>query len=324
MTKNIDNKISLSVDIGGTFIKMAFINREGLILDFWKIPTNLIEKGKYIPEEITKELKSRLKKDEFKNLEIIGMGIGIPGFPTLDGKVKLSGNIGWKNYDIKNDLKQWWNIPMFIHNDCDMAALGEKFIGLARDLKNYVFLAFGTGLGSGIIINGELFQGSGGMAGEFGHIPLQNNENPEFQCTCGLPECSEPILSATGLVNLFKKHKKLNPDISTDVIEDGFEIWEGVRKGDKIATLAVEEFAEYGGRLLAVVAMSFNPEKIILGGGLAHNNNTMLEYLQPVYKKFTHDFIRETTKISLCHVGNDSALYGAAYTVFKNTNNLIK
>ncbi len=321
--KTVDKKISLSIDIGGTFIKFAIINRQGLMLDFWKIPTNLEEKGLYIPKEITNELKNKLKETKFNDFEVIGMGIGIPGFPTLEGKVKFSGNIGWRDYDIIKDLEDDWSIPIFVHNDCDMAALGEKFIGIARDLKNYVFLTLGTGLGSGVVVNGELYQGAGGMAGEFGHIPIQG-KNPEYECTCGLKECAEPTFSATGLVKIFEKVKFENPDIPTNVDADGKAIWEGVAAGDKISTWAVEEFSEYGGRILATIAMAYNPEKIILGGGLAHNNYKLLECVKPVYERFVHDFISDVTKIEICHVGNDSALYGAAYTVMKKTNNLIK
>lgn len=320
---NTEKKLAIAIDIGGTFIKFALITPKGIMLDFWKIPTNKINSGEFIPEEITKQVKSKLDLD-FDDYEVIGMGIGIPGFPTLDGIVKFSGNIGWKDYDIKKDLQQWWDIPMFVHNDCDMAALGEKFIGIAKDIKNYVFLTLGTGLGSGIVINGELYQGSGGMAGEAGHIPMQNWISPEFQCTCGLPECSEPIISATGIVNLLKKAKANHPELTTSAKEDGASIWKEAEVGDKLAIIAVKEFSEYLGRLCATLAMLFNPDKIILGGGLAHNNDLMIDYVTPVYERFTHDFIRETTKVELCHVGNDSALYGAAYVVFNKTNTLVK
>ncbi len=323
MTSNQEEKkIAIAVDIGGTFIKFSLITPKGLMLDFWKIPTNLINKGEFIPEEITKELKAKIS-ESYEDYEILGMGIGIPGFPTLDGKVKFSGNIGWRDYDIKKDLSKWWDIPMFVHNDCDMAALGEKFIGIARDIKNYVFLTLGTGLGAGIVINGDLYQGAGGMAGEFGHTPFQKWGNPDFQCTCGLPECIEPLVSATGIVNIFKKLKAENPNIETIAEEDGGSIWRAGEKGDELSLMAINYFSEYAGRLVANIAMSFNPEKIILGGGLANNNDLMIESIMPVYEKFTHDFIREVTKVEICHVGNDSALYGSAYTVFKNTGNLI-
>lgn len=319
---NEESRIAISIDIGGTFIKFALITPRGLMLDFWKIPTNKTNNGEFIPEEITKELKAKIE-EKYSDFEILGMGIGIPGFPTLDGKVKFSGNIGWRDYDIRKDLSKWWDVPMFVHNDCDMAALGEKFIGIARDIKNYLFLTLGTGLGAGIIINGELYQGSGGTAGEYGHLPMQNWQNPEFQCTCGLPECVEPIVSATGIVNLFRKAKTNNPSLTTSAEEDGASIWKEAKKGDEVAIIAIKEFSEYAGRLCASIAMTLNPEKIILGGGLAHNNDLMIDYIYPVFERFTHDFIRESTKIEICHVGNDSALYGAAYTVFNKTGNLI-
>ncbi len=321
--RETEKEILLAVDIGGTSIKLAFINTQGLMLAQWKIPTNLTDKGSSIPEDITREFKNKLAEKEFASFTVIGMGIGIPGFASLDGTVKFSGNIGWKDYDIKKDLRKWWDIPIAVLNDCDAAALGEKFIGKARDVLNYVFLTLGTGLGAGIVINGELYVGNGGTAGEIGHIPLQVLHK-QFQCKCGLPECAEPIFSATGLVNLFKKHRDENPKIATTVKkEDGFAIWQGVRSGDEIAIKAAREFAEYGGRVLASIAMSFNPETIILGGGLAHDNDTLIEYLTPVYERFTHDFIRETTRFELCNVGNDAGLYGAAYAAMKLTHKIL-
>ncbi|BDU67731.1 MAG: glucokinase [Candidatus Tyloplasma litorale] len=317
------NEILLAADIGGTNIKLALINVQGLMLDRWEIKTNLSGTGSKIPEEITREFKARLQKEEFKDLNPIAMGIGIPGFAALDGTVKFSGNIGWRNYDIKSILNKWWDLPIAVHNDCDVAALGEKFIGAGKDLDDFVFITLGTGNGAGLFLNGELYMGSAGTAGEFGHIPIQVM-NPQFQCTCGLPECAEPVFSATGLVNFFRKHRDANPDIETSVLEeDGFAIWEGVRAGDEIAIKAAEEFAEYGGRVCATVAMALNPAKILLGGGLAHHNPTLIEYLQPVYERFVHKFISDTTKLDLCIVGNDAGLYGAAYAGMKKANKKI-
>lgn len=318
-TKKIDKEkdLLLAVDIGGTFIKLAIITTEGEMLERWRIETNTKEKGKYIPWEITKEFKDKLQEGKYQGKKAIAMGIGIPGFPALNGVVKFSGNIGWKNYDVKKDLKKWWgDLPIAVHNDCDMAALGEKFVGKFRDIDTFVFITLGTGMGAGILINGRLYQGFGGTAGEFGHVPLQGFKT-RFQCTCGLPECAEPTFSATGLINIYNDLKEKNPEIKSllDNKEiNGKNIWDAVRENDKLAIMAAKEFGEYGGRLLATVAMSYNPEVIILGGGLAHDNPTILEYVLPVYERFTHDFIRETTRVELCSVGNNSGLYGAAYS----------
>ena len=321
--RELSKDILLAADIGGTTIKLALINLQGLMLKKWKIKTIIEGNGNQIPEDITREFKKALEEDEFKDFNPIAMGIGIPGFAALDGTVKFSGNIGWKNYDIKKVLNKWWDLPIAVHNDCDVAALGEKFIGAGKDLDDFVFITLGTGMGAGLFLNGKLYMGSAGTAGEFGHIPIQVM-NKQFQCTCGLPECAEPVFSATGLVNFFKKYKALNPDMETSVKEDdGFAIWEGVRAGDKIAEMAAREFAEYGGRVCASIAMALNPAKILLGGGLANSNPTLIEYLQPVYERFVHDFISDSTKLDLCIVGNDAGLYGAAYAGMKLTNKKI-
>lgn len=308
-------KIALCVDIGGTFTKFAVIDESGNKLgDTWQIPTNLAESGKYIPSEITRELKERIKDPTLQDYEIAGIGIGIPGFSSPNGIVKFSGNIGWVNYDIKKDLLNDWDLPIYVHNDCDNAALGEFFVGSANEFENIVFLTLGTGLGAGVIINKKLYIGSGGNAGEFGHIPSQGR-NPKHKCSCGLPECAEPTFSATGLISIYNKLSEENPELKVLNEINGKTIWNGVKNGDELCKLAAEEFAEYGGRVLATVAMTFNPDRIILGGGLSNNNEIMLEYLNKVYLKFTNKIISDVTKVVLCKVGNDSGLYGAAYSV---------
>lgn len=313
--------IALCVDIGGTSIKFTFIDTEGNILVTpWSIPTNLNNSGETIPEEIARELNNKLA--EFTDVNVIGLGVGVPGFATKDGKVRFSGNIGWRDYDITTYLKKHFNVPIAVHNDCDMAALGEKFIGAGKDLDDFTFITLGTGMGAGLFINGDLYLGAGGTAGELGHVPIQGR-NPKFQCTCGLPECIEPAFSATGLINIYNSIANENPELKKLDEINGKTIWEGVDKGDELCEKAAREFAEYGGRSLAAAAMTLNPEAIILGGGLSLNNKIMLKYLTEVYERFTHEFISDTTKIVLCEVGNDSALYGAAYAVFKKTNNIL-
>lgn len=310
-------KVALCVDIGGTTIKFSIINIHAKMLTkVWSIPTNLKNKGEFIPKEIIFQLTNKLKEREYENLEIIGIGIGIPGFATLDGRVKFSGNIGWKNYDIKKEISKYFEVPIFVHNDCDMAALGEKFIGAGKKLDNFVFITLGTGMGAGLIINGKLYLGAGGTAGELGHMPSQGR-NPKFQCSCGLKECAEPTFSATGLINIYNYFSKIYPNLKKISKVNGENIWKGVRNNDELCKIAAKEFAEYGGRVLSTTAMVLNPEKIILGGGMSKDNQIMLSYLNEIYKKHTHNFIYDVTKIVLCEVGNDSSLYGAAYSVFK-------
>ncbi len=300
-------KVYLTIDIGGTFTKFGIFSEKEELLLKWKTLTNTTD-NKQIYHEVSKEL---LDKINYNNYTPLSLAVGIPGFPDKKGKVILSGNIGWKNYKIKKDLQEYFKIPIIVHNDVDMHTLGERYIGAGQKISNFVVLALGTGLGSGIFINDKLYVGNSGFAGEVGHIPIQNIA----KCTCGLPNCAEPTFSAQGLIFFFNKHLKNNKIDEHNLADiNGEYIISLAKKGDKIAIDSLRELSKYGGKVLATIALILNPEKIILSGGITTGNNILLKMVKKEYKKLVHDFIYESTTIELSNTGGDTALYGCLYS----------
>jgi glucokinase len=243
------------------------------------------------------------------NYKALGLGVGITGFPNKEGIIILSGNLGLKNYDIKSKLVKFLDIPIIVHNDLNMHTLGEKYYGKGKDCENFVVLGIGTGLGSGIFINNEIYIGHSGYAGEIGHIPIQDKR----KCLCGLSNCAEQVFSATALIKNYNDNIKKLEKPTEEV--NGAYILALAEKGDKPAVDALNELAFHGGKVCATIAMMLNPEKIILTGGITTKNEKLLELIRKEYKKLVHDFIYESTTIEISDTGSDTGLYGCAYAI---------
>lgn len=304
-------KVLLAIDIGGSFVKFGILNQKYEILDTWKSFTNIKNQGKNILKEITFEMKKKIKGT---NYQPISIGIGVPGFADGKGKVFLAGNLGWKNYDVKKEIKKYWKIPFAIHNDVQMHAFGEKVKGEAVNNKNFILIALGTGVGGAIFINDELYLGNLGCAGEVGHIPFQT----KFKCSCGLPECIEPVFSATGLINIYNDLVKKNTlDVKEYSEIDAAFIIGLANRGEKNAIKALDILAHNGGKLCGIVSMILCPEKIILSGGMLTNNQKLVRDIKKYYKSYVQKFIFEKTEIVVSKFANDSALIGAAHSGYK-------
>ncbi len=292
-------KVFLSADIGGTSIKLGIFSSDLKLLKKWSIKTN-VKNNKVIVKEISNEFEKEIKENNYTPLAI---GVGVPGFSDKNGNILLSGNIGWKNYNFKKEIQKFFNIPIVVHNDVNMHAYGEKFVGSAQDSKDFVVIAIGTGLGSGIFINDDLYIGHSGMAGEIGHMPFQT----EYKCPCGLPMCLEPVFSTSALIKFYKENKKGIKDI------DGRTINKLALENEPEALAAIKRLAENGAKTCAVITMMLNPEKIILSGGITTNNEIFLKFLIEEYKKYVFDYMVDGIKIELSKSGSDIGLYGCAF-----------
>ena len=202
------NKKIIGVDIGGTTIKFALMDTQGIIENKWSIPTNISEKGKFIPAEISSSIRSSINKDTLKEIE--GIGIGVPGAISSDGEIVVRAvNLDWEQLPLKKMIQQELDIEACLLNDANAAALGEMWKGAARGRKNLLFVTLGTGVGGGIILNGEVLNGCHSAGGEIGHIPIRSDENR--LCGCGGINCLETFASANGFVlSMRKKLDQLN------------------------------------------------------------------------------------------------------------------
>ncbi|MGO3750525.1 ROK family protein, partial [Vagococcus salmoninarum] len=195
------NRKLIGIDLGGTTAKFAILTEAGEVQQKWSIETNSAEEGTLIVPDIIASIKHRLEMYNMTKDDFIGIGMGTPG--TVDreaGTVIGAYNLNWKTkQEVKKEIEKALGIPFALDNDANVAALGERWQGAGENSPDVTFITLGTGVGGGIIAEGQLLHGVAGAAGEIGHITV---EPTGFDCTCGKKGCLETVASATGVVRL--------------------------------------------------------------------------------------------------------------------------
>ncbi|WP_018661519.1 ROK family glucokinase [Heyndrickxia acidiproducens] len=315
-------KWMVGVDLGGTTTKLAFVNSEGEFRHKWEIPTDTSEQGKEILPNIANSIAAQLTALKRDQKDIEGIGIGVPGPVDMEtGIIYESVNIGWpQNYPVTATLQQLSGLKVVIDNDANVAALGEMWKGAGEGAKDLVLVTLGTGVGGGVITGGNIIHGAKGAAGEIGHITVIP-EGGE-QCNCGKTGCLETVASATGIVRTVKRRLPLFAGSS--LLKDHYtnsgnvtakDVFDFAAGGDRLALEVVEETAKYLGLALANIANTLNPEKIVLGGGVAKAGDTLLKPLQASFSQYAFNTVAKSTVLELAALGNDAGVIGAAWLV---------
>ena len=182
-------KYCFGVDIGGTSVKLGLFTCEGELLDKWEIPTSKANGGAAILTDVAASLEQKLSEKNLTKEEFVGVGIGIPGPVGADGVVFECVNLGWGTTPVKAEMEKLIGLTTAVGNDANVAALGEQWQGGAKGFQSSVMIPLGTGVGGGVILNGEILAGANGAAGEIGHLYVNYDE--EDLCNCGKPGCLE-------------------------------------------------------------------------------------------------------------------------------------
>lgn len=308
-------KVCFGVDIGGTSVKLGVFTEHGDLRDKWEIPTRKENEGKYILDDVAKSIQSKLAEFNMEAGNVIGVGIGVPGPVTADGTVLKCVNLGWGIFNVAEEMKKLTGFNTRVGNDANVAALGEMWQGGGKGYENLVMVTLGTGVGGGVIQNGEIVTGSNGAAGEIGHILVNYDE--EDTCGCGKHGCLEQFASATGIVkeakrllSSSKEPSKLRdiPYISAKII---FDL---AKEGDALAIKSVEQLGKYLGIALSHVAAVVDPQAFVIGGGVSKAG----EILTDVIKKYYENYVMYALKgkeFNLATLGNDAGIFGSAKLV---------
>jgi len=260
----------LGIDIGGTNSAFGYVDKNGKCVLDSSIPT--------LPQNPAEDLFDRLHKkaDEvFKNLHndhnLIGIGIGAPNANYYKGTIEFPPNLNWEIVNVPEIVKKYYDLPCSITNDANAAAIGEMKFGTAKGMKDFILITLGTGLGSGIVVNGQLAYGADGFAGEIGHTIYDPNGR---ECGCGRKGCLETYASATGIKRtVFELLANLNMDSELRNIPfnqlTAKMISEAALRNDKVALQAFDFTGKVLGLKLADSIAHLSPEAIILFGGLA-------------------------------------------------------
>lgn len=302
------------VDIGGTTVKMGLFQEDGTVLDKWEIKTKIENRGSAILPDVAQSISEKLSEHEIEKADVVGIGVGVPAPVINNGVVKQTTNLNWEYKDVRQELEELTGIKVKVGNDANVAALGEMWRGGGQGNQNMVMVTLGTGVGGGIIINGQILIGTNGAGGEIGHIVMEPNERE--RCGCGKTGCLEQYASATGIVRLARrKLEKFEGDtvLKAETVT-AKDVFDAVKEGDKAAIEIAEEFGRYLGHGLATVSALVDPSIYVIGGGVSKAGEILFDYIKGPYMEKAF-YANKEVKFALAQLGNDAGIYGAAKLV---------
>jgi glucokinase len=312
-------EVVLGVDIGGTNTKFGYVDQNGNLLVEGEMLTEALRPAEEFFDRLHKEAEKLFesKKDQ---LTLAGIGLGAPNGNYYKGTIEQPPNLSWKYVDVVAMLRRWYSIPIALTNDANAAALGEMLFGAAKGMKDFIVITLGTGLGSGIVSNGELIYGHDGFAGEIGHTIVDPDGR---QCGCGRRGCLETYASASGIRRTVEELLK-KPNPPSELRQIDFEqitskrIFEAAERGDKLALEAFELTGKYLGLKLADSIAHTSPEAIILFGGLAAAGDFIFVPTKKYMEQYLLGIFKNKVKLlpSSLPKGN-AAILGAAALMWK-------
>lgn len=313
MTKN-----RIGIDVGGTNVKIALVDDKGSILYSNSVPTRAEMGYEYTVNNIKQAIRDLMSETKVTGIE--GIGFDFPGqIDYKNGIVRLAPNIpGWVNIPIAKIIEDEFKIPTRIDNDVHCAALGELNFGAGKGCENFICMTVGTGIGSGIVINGKLVRGASNAAGELGHIKLQMHEGP--LCGCGDHGCLEAFASGPSIVAMAEEYIMGGKSTKFRELASGGEITpfivaEAAKQGDPVARRIFARIGEYIGFGLSSVVNLLNPEKIIIGGGVADAGDILLDPIKETIKKRAMVVAGSAVEIVPAKLGNTAGVIGASLLI---------
>lgn len=306
-------EVVLGIDIGGTFTKYGLVDVDGNIFNEGSIPSDKhADVSKFI-EELKEKVYHNFNEEKFL---LKGIGVGAPNGNYYNGTIEFAPNLKWKGViKIVELFNKEFAVPSVLTNDANAAAMGEMLYGHARNMKDFIMITLGTGLGSGIVVNGELVYGHDGFAGELGHTTVFIDGR---QCNCGKKGCLETYVSVTGI------ERTVFELLSSEIIKselrhicfdklDGKMISEAALRGDKIALKAFDYTGKILGMKMADAVAHTSPEAIFLFGGLAGSGELIFGPTRKYFEKFLLPIFRNKVKILPSALqGKNIAVLGAA------------
>jgi len=300
---------SIGVDLGGTNLRAAVIDRAGSILEKIAAPTNMPEGREAVVSSIVEAI-GRLR-DKYGSGPLAGIGVAVPGFILMEPGVIVGSNnlAALENYPIRDDISRRLSAKVILENDANAAALGEKWMGAGRDVDDLVLLTLGTGIGGGIISGGRVLHGHVGMAGEIGHMTVDPVGNP---CGCGNVGCLEKHASATAVVAMAKL-LHLGEDRAEVTSEFVCRL---AQDGDVKARMVFERMGRALGVAFANLVNIFNFPLYLMSGGMLPAWEFFMPALLEEVERRSFTYRNAKTRIEKAKLGNEAGLYGAAYLPF--------
>ncbi len=314
-------ELILAVDLGGTNVRLAAVNPQGRILHKISFPTEASQGREEVVENILSKAREFLGRFPGEEFEVIGGGFGIPGAIVLGrGIVSQSPNLpGWEGFDIRSRLSEGLRMPIFIENDANAFSLGEGWLGAARGVRDFCCLTLGTGVGGGIVLNGDIWHGAEGKAGEIGHMVIDVNGPP---CQCGRRGCLEVFASGSAVRRMAIEAIRRNE--KTDLVERcGGEIEaitsrtvsESAMGGDSLSREIYGRMGMYLGVGLVNLVNLLNVKLMVIGGRVCEAWDLFIESARGEIEKRALGSMGKGVSVERAQCGDDAGILGAAYVV---------
>ncbi|MCM1166845.1 MAG: ROK family protein [Lachnospiraceae bacterium] len=310
---------NIGIDLGGTNIKVGLVDENYSIVAKATAPTSLPRPAEEIVKAMVDTMWKALNEAKVTIGEVNSIGIGTPGVANRNsGMVLYSCNLGFNNTDLRALFKKFLDKPLYVENDANAAAFGEVLAGAAKGCKDVVVVTLGTGVGGGIIVDGKIYTGFNFCGAELGHTVIEYNGR---QCGCGRRGCFEAYSSATALINMTKEAMEADKNSkmwelaggSLDNV-DGKTAFDGMRAGDGAAKGVVDMYIEYLGCGLTNIVNTFQPEVLLIGGGICKEGENLTKPLQEIITRDSYCIDPEkSTRLGIAELGNDAGIIGAAF-----------
>lgn len=313
------DKLLCGVDLGGTKLKAGLVDTGGHVVDRITVYDHVNKPEDLVVEQIALLIKKLLKKNFATESDLAGIGIGIAGhLRFVDGVIITTSNLkGFKNYPLRTRLQEFFKVPILIDNDANAQAYGEFRYGGGKNYGSMIFMTISTGIGAGIILDGKVYRGMTGTAGEIGHTII--DPDWEITCTCGNAGCLMSCACGLALPHLFRKKIESGQSTLLPVQEnfdlnriDGRWIKKGLDMHDPLCEEIVLQCADFIGIGLYNIFQIFNPPLILLGGGLMKWGPVYLERIRKTFYSYARDMIFDPIEISESVIGEDAGMIGAA------------
>lgn len=310
---------NIGIDLGGTNIKVGLVDENCNIVAKATAKTNLPRPAEEICAAIVDTVWKTLGEAKVTIGEVNSIGIGTPGVANRNsGVVLYSCNLGFENTDLRKMIKTRLDKPIYVENDANAAAFGEVLAGAGKGCKDVVVVTLGTGVGGGIIVDGKIYTGFNFCGAELGHTVIEYNGR---QCSCGRKGCFEAYSSATALINMTKESMEAHKDskmweIAGGSIDnvDGKTAFDGMRADDPAAKDVVDMYINYLGCGLTNIINTFQPEVLLIGGGICMEGENLTRPLEEIIKRDSYCIDpNKSTRLDICKLGNDAGIIGAAF-----------
>ena len=301
----------IGIDVGGTSVKEGLFDEDGNLLAKASVPTPPIVDAAGFAA-VTEAIDQVVAKAQIPRAFVSGIGLAVPCPIPASGDAKVKANIAINLPELRIAIqKHCPDAVVKYENDANAAAMGEAWLGSAKGVQNVVMVTIGTGVGGGVIVNGDVVSGVVGAGGEIGHMCL--NPAEERTCGCGGHGHLEQYSSATGVVRCMKKLLDENPDTPCTLRGTEFaakDVFDAARNGDALAAREVDEMTDTLGMALATIAATVDPEMFMIGGGVSRAGDVLFAPLREHFKVYAFKSCRETPIVPAI-LGNDAGIYGS-------------